>query len=70
MNPKETAEYLVNKYSFIPVNIGYSYNDLLGIRKECALVTAYEIQGQYEIEHDAPAYLFWENVIKQLYELR
>jgi hypothetical protein len=50
--------------------IGYSYNDLLGIRKECALVTAYEIQGQYEIEHDAPAYLFWENVIKQLYELR
>lgn len=69
MNPKETAEYLVNKFSFIPLNIGYSYSDMLGIRKECALITAIEVQGQYEIEHDAPKYLFYEQVIKHIYEL-
>jgi hypothetical protein len=66
MNPKETAQYLVNKYSIIPINNGFTYNDMIELRKECALITAYEVHGQYQIEHDAPLFLFWENVIKQI----
>jgi len=66
MNPKETAQYLINKYSIIPVNIGFSFNENIELRKECALITAYEVQGEYEIEHDAPKFLFWEKVIKEI----
>jgi len=66
MNPKETAEYLIAKFNFIPINNGYSYNDLLEIRKQCALVCAYEIQGEYQIEHDPIKYLLWEKIIKEI----
>jgi len=66
MNPKETAQYLINKYSIIPINIGFSFNENIELRKECALITAYEIMAQYEIEHDAPLFIFWENVIKEI----
>jgi hypothetical protein len=66
MKPKEAAEYLVRKFDFIPINNGYSYADNLEIRKQCALICAIEAQGEYEIEHDAPKYLLWENIIKEI----
>jgi hypothetical protein len=66
MKPKEAAEYLIAKFDFIPVNNGYSYTDNLEIRKQCALICAIEVQGEYEIEHDPAKYLLWENIIKEI----
>lgn len=66
MNPQETAQYLIKKYEFIPINNWFGYEQMLEIRKVCALITATEIQSCYEIKHDPTHYLFWEKVIKQL----
>ena len=66
MNPKETAEYLIKKFSFIPINAGYSFEDNIAFRKECALITAYEVQGEYDLDHDPKHYLLWEKIIEEI----
>ena len=62
MNQEETALYLVKKMSQYTTSV--TKNITFYNAKECALICAYEVMGQYEIEHDARLFLFWEGVIK------
>jgi len=64
MTPKETSEYLINKFSIIPINMGFPYKDTIELRKDCALITAQEVLS--EIEQDTFMFLFWQNVIKEI----
>lgn len=43
MTPKETSEYLINKFSIIPINMGFPYKDAIELRKQCALIAVDEI---------------------------
>ena len=43
MTPKDKAKNLYDKFEFIPINNGYSYNDIIQIRKECALILVSEL---------------------------
>ena len=61
MNEKETATDLMITYLNIVGNVQKA--------KEAALYAARLVQGQYDIDHDAPHYLFWKEVVDDLKKL-
>jgi hypothetical protein len=64
MNQQETAHYLIKKMSEYTTSVTkkITFNNA----KQCALICANEVKAQYEIEHDAKLFLFWDEVIKYI----
>ena len=64
MNQEQTAHYLIKEMSkhTISVTKFITFENA----KQCALICANEVKAQYEIEHDAPLYLFWDSVINYI----
>lgn len=64
MNELETAIYLIKLHAKHTISITKQLT--FSCAKECATITATEVQNQFEIEHDPGKFLFWEKVIKQI----
>lgn len=68
MNQEETAHNLIKQMSQYTTSVTKKMT--FDNAKECALICAYQVQGQYEIEHDPAHYLFWDKVIKHIRNIK
>lgn len=62
MNQQETAHYLIKQMSQYTTSVTKKMT--FDNAKECALICAFEVRGQYELEHDARLFLFWDEVVR------
>jgi hypothetical protein len=68
MNQLETAHYLIKQMSQHTTSVTKKMT--FDNAKECALICAYEVQAQYELDHDAKLFLFWDEVVNILKSMK
>jgi hypothetical protein len=68
MNQEETAHYLIKQMSQHTISVTKKMT--FDNAKECALICAYEVRAQYELEHDSKLFLFWDQVIKDIRNIK
>lgn len=62
MNQEETAHFLIKQMSQYTTSVTKKMT--FDNAKECALICACEVRAQYELEHDAKLFLFWDEVVR------
>ena len=68
MNQEETAHNLIKQMSQYTTSVTKKMT--FDNAKECALICACEVRGQYELDHDPQLFLFWDKVVRIIRDMK